>query len=107
MNKKPTFDFTDRKHVYFIGIGGINMSAIAHVLLARGFSVSGSDSHASALTDELEEMGATIYVGQRADNVKDDVDAIVYTAAISPDNPEMVRAGELGVPPFTRAEFLG
>ena len=64
-------DFKKPIHVHFIGIGGISMSGLAEILLAAHFTVSGSDSKESPLTDLLTSRGATIYYGQRADNIKD------------------------------------
>ncbi len=81
-------DLNKPVHVHFIGIGGISMSGIAHILLANGFKISGSDMNKSAVTDELEALGATIKTPQKADNITDDIDLVVYTAAIHPDNPE-------------------
>ncbi len=93
--------------VHFIGIGGINMSSLADILLYRGYGVSGSDSRESDITDQLRKSGADIFIGQRAANIPRDCDLVVYTAAIHPDNPELVRAKELGIRCLSRAEFLG
>ncbi|MCF0228522.1 MAG: UDP-N-acetylmuramate--L-alanine ligase [Parasporobacterium sp.] len=100
-------EFENRKKIHFTGIGGISMSAIAQVLLSRGFSVTGSDSRKSGLTQQLESEGAEIFIGQSGDNIAPDVDMVVYTAAISRDNPELSKARELGIPCVTRADFLG
>ena len=100
-------DFDRPSAVHFIGIGGISMSGLAEVLLQRGFSVTGSDWKASTLTEHLTEHGATVYIGQEADHIKEDSGIIVYTAAVHPDNPEYVRAVELGLPMMSRAELLG
>ena len=100
-------DFHTPLAVHFIGIGGISMSALAEILLEEGFHISGSDAKESALTDALEKKGARIYYGQRASNISDSTDVVVYTAAIHPDNPEFARAKELGIPMLTRAELLG
>ena len=81
-------DFHKPLHIHFIGIGGISMSGLAEILLEENFRISGSDAKSSPLTRTLEERGAVIYYGQRASNIKDDVDVVVYTAAIHPDNPE-------------------
>ncbi|MBR5931394.1 MAG: UDP-N-acetylmuramate--L-alanine ligase, partial [Lachnospiraceae bacterium] len=98
----------DKKlHIHFIGIGGINMSALANFSLTRGHTVSGSDSKESELTEELRAQGATIYIGQRAENISEDTDLVVYTAAIGDTNPELMRARELGIETIPRAEFLG
>ena len=93
--------------IHFIGIGGISMSGLAEVLLEEGFTISGSDSKKSPLTTLLESKGATLYYGQRASNIKDSVDVVVYTAAIHPDNPEFSCAKEKGIPMLTRAQLLG
>ena len=83
------FDFEKPIKVHFIGIGGISMSSLAHILLHRGFKVSGSDRAPSELTDMLRKEGAEIYFPQSAENIKPDVDLTVYTAAISEDDPEL------------------
>ena len=100
-------DFHKPIAVHFIGIGGISMSGLAEVLLEEGFTISGSDSKKSPLTTLLESKGATLYYGQRASNIKDSVDVVVYTAAIHPDNPEFSCAKEKGIPMLTRAQLLG
>ena len=94
-------------HVHFIGIGGISMSGLAEILLSRKFPVSGSDSHESALTDQLAAQGAVVHYPQMADNITDDIDVVVYTAAIHPDNPEFRAAQEKNLPMLTRAQLLG
>ena len=93
--------------VHFIGIGGISMSGLAEILLKEGFPVSGSDSHASALTEHLERAGARICIGQAASNIPEDCKLVVYTAAIHPDNPEYREAKRRGIPMLSRAELLG
>ena len=100
-------DFLKPLHIHFIGIGGISMSGLAEILLGEDFVISGSDSKSSPITQALEKKGATIYYGQRATNITDDVDVVVYTAAIHPDNPEFACAKEKGLPMLTRAELLG
>ena len=81
-------DFKKPMHIHFIGIGGISMSGLASILLNQHFKVSGSDAHESELTKQLEAEGAILYYGQRASNLDDTPDLVVYTAAIHPDNPE-------------------
>lgn len=100
-------DFNKPNHVHFIGIGGISMSGLAEILLERGFTVSGSDAHASELTKKLEEHGANVFYGQKAENIIEGIDVVVYTAAIHPDNPEYMAAEEKGLPMLSRADFLG
>ena len=93
--------------IHFIGIGGISMSGLAEILLKEGFSVSGSDSHASALTEHLESLGARVLIGQAASNIPEDCQLVVYTAAIHPDNPEYAEAKSRKLPLLSRAELLG
>lgn len=100
-------DFHKPLHIHFIGIGGISMSGLAEILLGEDFPISGSDAKESALTKQLEEKGAKIYIGQRASNITEDVKLVVYTAAIHPDNPEYACAKERNLPMLTRAELLG
>ena len=83
------------------------MSGLAEILLNRGFRISGSDMKESPLTDMLSAKGATVYIGQRVSNITDDIDCIVYTSAIHHDNPEYIRAKELGLHSLSRAELLG
>ena len=94
-------------HIHFIGIGGISMSGLAEILLQEGFTVSGSDARESALTHHLEEKGAQLFYGQRASNITDGIDCVVYTAAISRDNAELIEAVARKIPMLTRAELLG
>lgn len=100
-------NFNEPIHIHFIGIGGISMSGLAEILKEEQFTVSGSDSRESGLTQHLEQLGVTVFYGQRASNIKEGTDLVVYTAAIKPDNPEFARAKELGVPMISRAELLG
>lgn len=96
----------DCKSIFFIGIGGINMSSLAHISQLRGYRVGGSDRERTALTQRLEDRGISISYGHSASNV-DGYDAVVYTVAISPDNPEYTRARETGKPCISRADYLG
>ena len=100
-------DFDRPIRIHFIGIGGISMSGLALVVLNRGFIVTGSDNKESVLTKKLTEAGAVIYYGQKAENIPDPCDLVVYTAAIHPDNPEYAEAVRRNIPMLTRAEMLG
>lgn len=101
-------NFTIKKgmRIYLIGIGGVSMSGIAQMLLKEGCLVSGSDRAVSPSTERLSDLGITVNIGHDADNIKD-CDLVVYSAAIGQDNPERVRAKELGIPEMDRAEMLG
>ena len=100
-------DFQKPIRIHFIGIGGISMSGLAEILLEEGFTVSGSDAKESLLTRKLESEGAHICYGQKAENITDDIDCVVYTAAISRTNPELIEAVAHKIPMLTRAELLG
>ena len=102
-----TIDFNHPIHVHFIGIGGISMSGLSEILLKEGFTISGSDMKASAITNHLEALGATVFIGQKASNIKPGIDLVVYTAAIHPDNEEFAACVEAGLPMMTRAALLG
>jgi UDP-N-acetylmuramate--alanine ligase len=104
-----SFDFIKDKDkkIHFIGIGGISMSGLAEILIEKNFKVSGSDMKASSITEKLSSNGAKIYIGQSKNNITKDIDLVIYTAAISHENPELMRAKELGIQTLTRAEFLG
>lgn len=93
--------------IYFIGIGGISMSGFARLFHENGFSVKGSDSQESKITKQLSSLGINIVYGQRSENITDDIDLIVYTAAIHPDNPEFVTAKAKGIPMMERASMVG
>ncbi len=94
------------KSVFFIGIGGISMSALAHILKNDGYKVSGSDFKESDTVSELILSGIPVTVGHKAENV-DGAGLVVYTAAIKPDNPELMHARELNIPAIERAVLLG
>ncbi len=96
-------------NVYFIGIGGVSMSGLARMLADRGFNVSGSDRSESTVTDSLVAAGIKVFTPQKAENLQaaGDIDLVVYTAAIHPDNPEFALAKEKNIPMLTRAELLG
>ena len=106
MNEFKISQLPQGAKIHMIGIGGISMSALSNMLLHFGYKVSGSDSRASVLTDDLAAKGAKIYIGQSAENIKDP-DLVCYTAAISKENPELVAAYATGVPTIERAELLG
>ena len=94
------------KRIHMIGIGGISMSGIAVILINWGFEVSGSDRSDSEILHILDHAHIKTFVGHEAHHVEN-ADCVVYTAAISPDNPELVRAKELGIPVIERSDFLG
>lgn len=94
-------------HVHFVGIGGISMSGLAHILLDKGYTVSGSDANRSSVTDTLSKLGATIVYGHSYENITDDTAYLVYTAAVKQDNPELIAARDKGILCVTRAELLG
>ena len=78
----------NKKHVYMIGIGGISMGGIAKILVSYGYKVSGSDMVENDEVKELEELGIKVNIGQVKENITDDIDLVVYTAAINEKNEE-------------------
>lgn len=100
-------DFNTPKTAYFIGIGGISMSGFVELLQAMGFTIMGSDRTKSKITRHLEGLGINIVYEQTGQNITSDIDFVVYTAAISDDNPELVKARELGLPILDRASLVG
>lgn len=99
-------DLTQIKHIHCIGIGGIGLSAIADIFLSRGYHVTGSDMNQNDKTEGLMQRGAGIFLGHREKNVVG-ADLVIYSAAVSFDNPEMMKAEELGIPRMSRAQVLG
>lgn len=93
------------QHIHFVGIGGSGMSGIAEVLLNLGYAISGSDIQESAVTRRLEQLGARIVIGHKAENVKG-MGALVISTAIGNDNPEVLAARALRIPVVPRALML-
>ena len=95
------------KDVFFLGAGGIMMSSLALLTKRAGYNTRGSDRSTSGLTEKLEAAGIMMFYGHSADNLGENCGAVVYTVAVSPDNPEYSRAMELGIPTISRADYLG
>ncbi len=100
-------DFSRPSSIYFVGIGGVSMCGLAELLAHEGFRVSGSDRAPSNLTRHLEEKGISIFYGQRYENITEDLDCVVFTSAIHPDNPEYIAAHDKNLPCLTRGELMG
>ncbi|TSC60081.1 MAG: UDP-N-acetylmuramate--alanine ligase [Parcubacteria group bacterium Gr01-1014_107] len=100
-------DFTKTKAVHFIGIGGIGMSAAAQFFLSEGKKVSGSDLGESPVTRLLKSKGAEVFFVQRASNVNPASDLVVYTLAVSPQNPELKEAKRLKIVTLSYPQVLG
>jgi UDP-N-acetylmuramate--alanine ligase len=95
-------------HVHYIGIGGVGMSGLASIDLARGVRVSGSDPQQNASTDRLKAAGANLYSSQLAENIlAEKPDLVVFSAAIRNDNPELQAASNANIPVASRAAYLG
>ena len=100
-------DFDHPVSVYFLGIGGSGMSSLAEILVDAGFRVSGSDKSRSTFTNVLESKGITVFYGQRAENITDEIDCAVFTSAVPKDNPEYIALQEKNIPCLTRPQLLG
>jgi len=98
--------FSSIKKLHFVGIGGIGMSGIAEILIDQGFHITGSDKAASENTESLQSLGARIFIGHDPHNVGSDVDVLVYSSAVSLDNPEVMEAHRRKIPVIRRAEML-
>jgi UDP-N-acetylmuramate--alanine ligase len=95
------------RKIHFIGIGGIGVSAVARMMHHDGKIVSGSDRSESEITQMLEQIGIRVNYGQKAENISAGTDLVVYTIAITDDNPELVQAKKSGIKTLTYPEFLG
>ena len=95
------------KHVHFIGIGGIGVSAVARMMLEKGKKVTGSDASESRITGELLKIGAEVFIGHHTENISSDIDLAIYSIAVSPENPEMIEAKRRGIEIISYPEFLG
>ncbi|HEY58537.1 MAG TPA: UDP-N-acetylmuramate--L-alanine ligase [Anaerolineae bacterium] len=93
------------QRIHFVGIGGTGLSAIARVLLERGYTVSGSDRHASPFTEALARLGARVFIGHAPEQVRD-ADLVVRSSAIPDDNPEVQESRARGIPVLKRVDFL-
>lgn len=100
-------DFKHPGKIHFIGIGGISMSGFAKLLQTMGFTISGSDANQSKITKHLETIDIHVLYGHDAENITNDLSLVVYTAAIHPENPELKRAKELGIPILERSAMVG
>ena len=95
------------KNVYFIGIGGISMSGLAEILKSKSLNVSGSDIKTSDITNKLESLGIKVNIGHSSNNITEELDLVIYTAAVKKDNPELLKAKKLNITTIDRAELLG
>lgn len=93
------------KKIHFVGIGGIGMSGIAEVLHNMGYTVTGSDIKESETVRRLRSLGIKVFIGHNKDNL-DETDVVVFSSAVKPDNPEIIKAKSLGIPVIPRAEML-
>ncbi len=100
-------DLKALKHVHLIGVGGINMSAVAKILLAAGVQISGSDLVRNDQTDFLAARGAQIAISEMAENIPAECELVIYTSAAPDKNKERVAAKERGIPEMTNFAFLG
>ena len=99
------FDLKIIKNIYFIGIGGIGMSGIAEIMKNLGYKVTGSDQHKNSNVLRLRRLGIKIFIGHHPSNVEN-TSLIVYSSAISKNNPEIRKAIELNIPVISRSEML-
>ena len=99
--------FRKINNIFFVGIGGIGMSGIAELLMNLKFNISGSDINENENVRRLKDMGVDVRIGHNINNVTNDIDVLVYSSAVSLENPEIMRAKQKGIPVIRRAEMLG
>lgn len=99
--------FNEPKKLFFIGIGGISMSGLAEILNHHNFTISGSDIKSSEIITHLKELGINVSIGHDENNISNDIDCVVHTAAIKSDNVEYQAAKEKNISIIDRAELLG
>lgn len=97
----------NNQHIHFVGIGGISMSGLAEILNYEGFKISGSDIKESDIVKGLRAQGIKVTLGQKAENIEDGTDIVVFTAAVKHDNPEIIAAEQKGIQIIERATLLG
>jgi UDP-N-acetylmuramate--alanine ligase len=100
------FDLSRPRTIHVIGAGGSGMGPITTVLAAMGHKVSGSDTKATAVTERLRALGVDLHIGQRAENIGDDVEAVTRSTAIPDTNVEVVETVRRGLPLLRRADTL-
>ncbi len=105
MNHSEDLNLDLNLPIHFIGIGGAGMSGIAEVLLTKGHVISGSDAHESETTQRLKNLGAQVHIGHSASNING-ARIVVVSSAVSPDNPEVIKAQENQLPILPRAKML-
>ena len=88
--------------IHFMGIGGIGMSGLANLCLAQGCAVSGCDPKPNAQAKELSARGATVFAGHHPEHLREGVDLLVYSSAVSPSDPELLEARVRGIPAISR-----
>ena len=93
-------------NIHFIGVGGVGMGPLAEIFNEKGFSVQGSDLSENSMVDRLKSLGVKTFKGHRKENIEEGISAVVVSTAIPKDNPEVVRAEELGIPIVHRAWAL-
>lgn len=94
------------KKLHFTGIGGAGMAPLAELSVMRGAAVSGSDGSDSAKFRHLQTLGAEVHLGHREENLPDDTELLIYSSAVPADNPERLKARQLGIPELRRGEYL-
>ena len=92
--------------IHFVGIGGIGLSGLARFLHHEGYRISGSDMYRTPLVEKLEQEGIEVFVPQKASNITPNIDAVIYSAAVKPSNPELQAAKKLGIKTLPRKEAL-
>jgi len=99
--------FDHVKKIHFIGIGGVGVSAIARMARLKGIKVTGSDLSMNKMAKRIQAIHGKIFIGQKKENITKDVNLVVYSPAVTEDNPELIHAKELNIPIYSYPEILG
>ena len=94
------------KRIHMVGIGGSGMCPLAEILYSKGYILTGSDNNESDPLNRIRSMGIKVYMGHRAENING-AELVVYSAAVSLDNPELAEARKSGIPTMERSHLLG
>lgn len=100
-------NLTENSNIYFIGIGGVGLCSIAVLLKNRGHNIKGSDLFPNVTTDSLEKIGVKVDFSQDGQNIDSTIDIVVFSSAIQDDNPDLVKARELGIATLKYSQLLG
>lgn len=105
--KRGTLRLNNTEKLFFVGIGGIGVSALAKMFYSQGKEVAGSDKYSSEITEDLKKQGIKVFIGHDKKNIDSDTELLIYSPAVNPEIPERKKATELGIKQLSYPEALG